>query len=257
MNRSSARRPRSGLHCREAVARSSRSPIGDCYDCAMCESFVRDLKRPGFARCGHLRGRVSQGPMEGRKRKTRVALPSRNGGNDQPSTESGQLHLSSRRQRCDDPLNPPWQPWSEWWITALAGRCPSAMLSASSTRLGAQASRIRCWTSPMERLDSFARSRSTFPGPSANAEKNDDADFAVKFELPRAGQFCGRRRSQAGSPPSQVRPSPAKSGQVRLFGRAHSATRSALSQHSSETGSLRTPPTRERSRPDGGSPCPR
>ena len=73
----------------------------------MCESFVRDLKRPGFARCGHLRGRVSQGPMEGRKRKTRVALPSRNVGNDQPSTESGQLHLSSRRQRCDDPLNPP------------------------------------------------------------------------------------------------------------------------------------------------------
>ena len=107
MNRSSARRPRSGLHCREAMARSSRSPIGDCYDCAMCESFVRDLKRPGFARCGHLRGRVSQGPMEGRKRKTRVALPSRNVGNDQPSTESGQLHLSSRRQRCDDPLNPP------------------------------------------------------------------------------------------------------------------------------------------------------
>ena len=107
MNRSSARRPRSGLHCREAVARPSRSPIGDCYDCAMCESFVRDLKRPGFARCGHLRGRVSQGPMEGRKRKTRVALPSRNVGNDQPSTESGQLHLSSRRQRCDDPLNPP------------------------------------------------------------------------------------------------------------------------------------------------------
>ena len=45
--------------------------------------------------------------MEGRKRKTRVALPSRNVGNDQPSTESGQLHLSSRRQRCDDPLNPP------------------------------------------------------------------------------------------------------------------------------------------------------
>ena len=42
------------------------------------------------------------------------------------------------------------------------------------------------------------------------------------------GQFCGRRRSQAGSPPSQVRPSPTKSGQVRLFGRAHSATRSAL-----------------------------
>ena len=64
MNRSSARRPRSGLHCREAVARSSRSPIGDCYDCAMCESFVRDLKRPGFARCGHLRGRVSQAPWK-------------------------------------------------------------------------------------------------------------------------------------------------------------------------------------------------
>ena len=46
------------------MARSSRSPIEDCYDCAMCESFVRDLKRPGFARCGHLRGRVSQGPWK-------------------------------------------------------------------------------------------------------------------------------------------------------------------------------------------------
>ena len=67
------------------------------------------------------------------------------------------------------------------------------------------------------------------------------------LHLPRAGQFCGRRRSQAGSPPSQVRPSPTKSGQVRLFGRAHSATRSALSQHSSETGSLRTPPTAKQS----------
>ena len=151
------------------------------------------------------------------------------------------------RHRSPNAIDVYWQPWSEWWITALAGRCPSAMLSASSTRLGAQASRIRCWTSPMERLDSFARSRSTFPGPSANAEKNDDADFAVKFDLPRAGQFCGRRRSQAGSPPSQVRPSPTKSGQVRLFGRAHSATRSALSQHSSETGSLRTPPTAKQS----------
>ena len=161
MNRSSARRPRSGLHCREAVARSSRSPIGDCYDCAMCESFVRDLKRPGFARCGHLRGRVSQGPMEGRKRKTRVALPSRNGGNDQPSTESGQLHLSSRRQRCDDPLNPPStrrsrsgcgvaRPESSrrWdrWATATTMQCvraSSPRSSASCSIASASAPRAR------------------------------------------------------------------------------------------------------------------
>ena len=141
MNRSSARRPRSGLHCREAVARPSRSPIGDCYDCAMCESFVRDLKRPGFARCGHLRGRVSQGPMEGRKRKTRVALPSRNVGNDQPSTESGQLHLSSRRQRCDDPLNPPSTRRSRSGCDVAKRGCNS----------------VRCWPSRVARISAFRR----------------------------------------------------------------------------------------------------
>ena len=51
------------------------------------------------------------------------------------------------------------------------------------------------------------------------------------LHLPRAGQFCGRRRSQAGSPPSQVRPSPtnnrpsfpAKSG----YSGAHTVQRGA------------------------------
>ena len=34
---------------------------------------------------------------------------------------------------CNDWLNPPWLPWSLWWMTSLGLRCCSAMFSADST----------------------------------------------------------------------------------------------------------------------------
>jgi hypothetical protein len=39
-------------------------------------------------------------------------------------------------ERCDDHLNPPWLPWSEWWIRPGPGRRrASAILSASTTKV--------------------------------------------------------------------------------------------------------------------------
>ena len=46
---------------------------------------------------------------------------------------------SQLRHRSPNAIDVHWQPWSEWWITPLARRCPSAMLSASST------SSVRRW----------------------------------------------------------------------------------------------------------------
>jgi len=37
-------------------------------------------------------------------------------------------------ERCDDRWNPPWLPWSEWWISPGAGRRrASAICNASTT----------------------------------------------------------------------------------------------------------------------------
>jgi len=41
--------------------------------------------------------------------------------------------IGQQRSCCDDQLNPPCEPWSEWWITPLGRRVMSAMFRASST----------------------------------------------------------------------------------------------------------------------------